>query len=378
MSNFELIPIHATGPAPDGFRRRWRPTVFLALWSFLLLPAAGQGQFAFDEALASTNLAADREALVRDFGSRGVPVHDPSTMIKCKDEYWVFYTGRGVPCYHSKDLIKWVPGPRVFTNAPPWIAQDVPENRGLNYWAPDIAYLNGRYLLYYAASSFGKNTSAIGLATNPTLDPTDPNYHWTDQGMVVRSTIREDYNTIDPAIFKDPDGSLWLAFGSFWSGIRLIQLDPATGKRIRPDSPMEWLAYYDSIEASYIYRHGGYYYLFVDWGMCCRGVNSTYNIRVGRSRKVTGPYLDKDGIDMLVGGGTLFLESNGPFIGPGHAGIYSENGTNWFSCHFYDATRRGASMLAVRTLHWTKDGWPELDGIPGVKAPDPEGNQSTP
>ncbi len=314
----------------------------------------------FDAPPANPDPAA-RESLVRDFGSRNVPVHDPSTIIKCKDQYWVFYTGRGVQSYHSRDLIKWEPGPRVFTNAPSWIAKAVPANRGLSYWAPDIAYVDGRYLLYYAASSFGRNGSAIGLATNPTLDPTDPNYHWTDQGMVVRSTSSDDFNTIDPAIFQDTDGTLWLAFGSFWSGIRQIQLDPKTGLRLAPDSPNRWLAYYDSIEASYIYKHGNYYYLFVNWGLCCHGVDWSYNIRVGRSRKVTGPYLDKDGIDLLVAGGTLFLETTGPFIGPGHAGIYSEGGTNWFSCHFYDGTRNGASMLAIRTLHWTTDGWPELD-----------------
>jgi len=299
---------------------------------------------------------------------RNAFVHDPSTIVKCKDEFWVFTTGRGVPSWHSKDLVNWERGPAVFADAPPWVAEAVPANRFMDYWAPDVACVNGRYLLYYSASSFGKNVSGIGLATSPTLDPDDPAYGWTDQGMVIASAATDDFNTIDPAIFHDKNGSLWLTFGSFWSGIKMIQLDPQTGKRIAPDSPIYSLAHYDSIEASYLYQHNGYYYLFVDWGMCCRGTNSTYSIHVGRSKKVTGPYLDRQGKDMLYGGGTLFLDSTPPYIGPGHAGIIVDNGTNWFSCH-YEAVansggfgwRRGASSLAVMPLRWRTDGWPEVD-----------------
>ena len=298
------------------------------------------------------------------FVIRNVTVHDPSTIVKCKDEFWVFYTGRGVPSWHSKDLVKWERGPSVFTNAPGWVAENVPANRNLDYWAPDVARVGGRYLLYYSASTFGKNTSGIGLASNPTLDPGDPAYHWTDEGLVIKSGPADNYNTIDPAIFQDADGSLWLAFGSFWSGIRMIQLDRDSGKRIAPDSPMLSLAHNDSIEASYIYQREGYYYLFVNWGTCCKGANSTYNIRLGRSRKITGPYVDKDGVNLIDGGGSLFLGTKGPLIGPGHAGIIVDKGTNWFSCHFEaDGTQRRGSVLAIIPLRWNADGWPEL----GVK-----------
>ena len=247
------------------------------------------------------------------------------------------------------------------------MAEAVPANRGMNYWAPDVTYLNGRYLVYYAASSFGKCVSGIGLVTSPTLDPDDPACGWTDQGMVFASTATDDFNAIDPAIFHDANGSLWLTFGSFWSGIKMIQLNPQTGKRIASDSEIYSLAHYDSIEASYLYQHDGYYFLFVNWGMCCRGVNSTYNIRVGRSKTVTGPYLDRAGKDMLYGGGTLFLDSAKPYVGPGHAGIIVDNGTNWFSCH-YEAGgaagvpgQRGGSPLAVMPMRWTADNWPEVD-----------------
>lgn len=318
--------------------------------------------FAQTPTVAASPSAADGDAAwLAQLGSRGVRAHDPSTIAECKDEYWVFCTGRGIPSYHSKDLVTWEPGQHVFTNALSWVAKAVPGSfSDRDFWAPDITHAGDRYLLYFAASRFGKNTSAIGLATNPTLDPDDPHHHWTDQGIVVQSGADDDFNTIDPAVVQDSDGSLWLAFGSFWSGIQLIQLDPKTGKRIAPDSPSYPLAHHDSIEAPYVYRHGGHYYLFVNWGLCCHGTNSTYNIRVGRADKITGPYFDKEGVDMLLGGGSLVLGSIGPFVGPGHAGIVSKGGSDWFSCHFYDATRHGAPTLALLPLHWSADGWPEV------------------
>ncbi len=296
--------------------------------------------------------------------SRGIVTRDPSDIVKCKDQYWVFYTGRGVPSYHSKDLVKWERGPAVFKAPPGWIANIVPENRRMSYWAPDIIKLGDRYLLYYSVSSFGKMTSAIGLATNPTLDPDDPAYHWTDQGVVVRTQEGQKgdaYNAIDPCVFHDSDGSLWLTFGSYWTGIKLIQLDPQTGKRIAPDSKMVSLAYNESIEASYLCRHDNYYYLFVNWGSCCQGTNSTYNIRIGRSKAVTGPYLDKAGVDMLHGGGSQFLpRTNGPLIGPGHAGTLHAQGKNWFTSDFEgDIRMNGRATLAIMPLRWDADGWPE-------------------
>jgi arabinan endo-1,5-alpha-L-arabinosidase len=302
-------------------------------------------------------------------GSRGIRVHDPSAIVKCGDEYWLFYTGPGVASYHSKDLLKWERGPSVFTNAPAWAAQAVPANRWIFYWAPDVIHLGNRYLLYYAVSSFGKNRSAIGLATNPTLDPTNPGFQWTDQGIVVQSTNTDNFNTIDPAVSQDAGGNLWLAFGSFWSGIKLVQLNPDTGKRIATNSPMYSLAFNDSIEASYIQHHDDFYYLFVNWGICCRGVNSTYEIRIGRSKKITGPYLDKDGKDLVVGGGSPFLKTMGPFIGPGQVGILSEGGTNWLSCHFYDGTESGRPTLAILPLRWNASGWPEVEMAPAIIQP---------
>jgi arabinan endo-1,5-alpha-L-arabinosidase len=304
--------------------------------------------------------------------SRGITTRDPSDIVKCKDEYWVFYTGRGVPSYHSKDLVNWERGPAVFQTAPEWIAKIVPANRNMNYWAPDIMKLGDRYLLYYSVSSFGKMTSAIGLATNPTLDPNDPAYHWTDQGVVVRTQDGDGYNAIDPSVFHDRDGSLWLTFGSYWSGIKLIQLDPQTGKRLEPDSKLFSIAHNESIEASYLCRHDDYYYLFVNWGGCCAGPKSTYNIRIGRSKSVTGPFLDKADVDMLHSGGSVFLATtNGPLIGPGHAGILNAQGKDWFTSDFEgDLRMEGRATLAIMPLSWNADGWPAatVNDVKGVRS----------
>jgi arabinan endo-1,5-alpha-L-arabinosidase len=309
-------------------------------------------------AQSNTSAASSGAAPTNTFGSRSVRAHDPSTMIRCGNEYWVFHTGRGILSYRSADLIKWEPGPRVFAEAPDWVSREVPENRNTHFWAPDVIRVNDQYLLYYSVSSFGKNTSAIGLVTSPTLDPAASDFKWTDRGIVVQSFATNDFNAIDPAVTQDAEGKLWLSFGSFWSGIKLIPLDAKTGLR-QPGSAMYALARNDSIEAPFIFHHDGYYYLFVNWGICCRGVNSTYEIRVGRSGKITGPYLDGRGVDMLNEGGDLLLQSQPPFIGPGHPGILVDKTASWFSCHFYDGARRGMPTLSIQPLSWS-NGWPRI------------------
>ena len=309
----------------------------------------------------------DQQEALRQFGNRGIGVHDPSTIVKCNDEYWIFTTGPNTPSFHSHDLLNWVRGPQANATPPAWVSQAVPLNRGNDFSAPDVIKVGDWYLLFFSASSFGKNTSAIGVASNPTLDPMDPAYQWTDGGIVVQSHENDDFNTIDPAAFLDRDGKLWLTFGSFWSGIKLIELEPATGRRIALDSPMYSLAHWNAIEAPYIYQHDGHYYLFVSLGMCCRGVNSTYHTRVGRANKVTGPFLDRDGKDLLLGGGTVVVDTEKPYIGPGHAGIIEKDGKFWFSCHFYDGTTpRGVSRLSIRPLTWSADGWPVVGKIEAV------------
>jgi len=293
-----------------------------------------------------------------------VTAHDPSTIIKCKDKYYLFYTGSGISWKSSTDKIFWSSRGKVFASPPSWTTNAAPGFTG-TFWAPDIFYLNGRYCLYYAVSTFGSQVSGIGLVTNPTLDPADPNYLWTDQGPVITSTNGSPYNTIDPSVTFDASGNPWMSFGSYWNGIYIVQLDPATGLRISSNSPVTRLAFNSSIEASCVFRRGGYYYLLVDWGSCCDGVNSTYNIRIGRSTNITGPYLDKNGVNMVANGGSLFLQGTGKFTGPGHFAVLAENGNQWFSYHYYDAGAYSSSYGAygvadfdLEPLSWTADNWP--------------------
>jgi arabinan endo-1,5-alpha-L-arabinosidase len=304
----------------------------------------------------------DANVLLDRAGRRNARVHDPSTIVRCGDRYYLYATGNGVSCWHSRDLLTWERGPAVFPegSVPAWTRQAVPKNTG-HLWAPDIIKVGKQYLLYYSVSSFGVRTSAIGLAVSPTLDLSDPAYRWTDRGLVVRTDDRSDHNAIDPSVFQDPrSGGLWMAYGSFWSGIKLVQLDPATGLCVSPGVPPRALAWNQTIEAPALYQRGRWYYLFVNWGFCCRGADSTYEIRIGRSERVTGPYRDKQGVDLLRGGGSLFLGSNKPFVGPGHAGVVAVGRSLYLSCHFYDATQRGAPTLAIRRLRFDRDGWPTV------------------
>ncbi|HEU5072135.1 MAG TPA: arabinan endo-1,5-alpha-L-arabinosidase [Verrucomicrobiae bacterium] len=332
---------------------------FACRW-LIVLALAGLAVRANAQSPSFANSGPGAEQARRDAFLR---VHDPSTIVQDSERYWTFCTGNGVRSLWSTNLVDWHFGPPVFTptNLPAWHRQWVPANRG-HFWAPDLIHLRDRWFLYYSVSSWGKNTSAIGLATNATLNPDDPRFGWHDAGMVVRAVPTNDFNTIDPAVSLDADGRPWLAFGSYWSGIKLVELDPQTGLRRAPDSPLYSLASNESIEAAYLYRQGTNYYLFVNWGQCCRGTNSTYEIRVGRSDKITGPYRDRDGLDLLGGGGSLVLGSAGKVVGPGHAGIFTARGTDWFSFHYYDATQRGRATLGIRKLRWDEAGWPVITG----------------
>ncbi len=295
-------------------------------------------------------------------GAVNIRVNDPSMVLPDGQDYYLYSTGVGLRAYRSTDLKDWNPLPTPIPAIPTWVKELIPSHRG-HFWAPDLIHLNNQFLLYCSVSSFGKNTSAIALTTSPSLNPNSPDYNWTDQGTVIQSAPPDDFNAIDPAITLTPDGKLWMAFGSFWSGIKLIELNPATGKRISTDSPIYALAHSDAIEAPHIHHHNGFYYLFVNWGTCCQGINSTYNIRIGRSPTITGPYLDREGKDMLHGGGSLFLSSEGAQIGPGHANVWKATGQLYFSCHFYDGTDQGKSKLTILPLTYDENGWPTLNPL---------------
>ena len=241
-------------------------------------------------------------------------------------------------------------------------------------WAPDISYFNGKYYLYYSVSAFGKNTSAIGLATNTTLNPKDPEFKWQDEGMVIRSIPGRDlWNAIDPNLITDEDGYPWMSFGSFWTGLKLVRLIP---NRTRLADPQEWYtiarrnrdpytqdenAGSAALEAPFIFRKDSMYYLFLSWDYCCRGENSTYKVVVGRSEKVTGPYVDKEDVSLAEGGGSIVIEGDQRWAGVGHNSAYTFDGTDYFVFHAYDSDEGGRSELKIAEMNWDAEGWPVVD-----------------
>ena len=287
-------------------------------------------------------------------------IHDPSTIIKSGGKYWVFGTGDGIACKSSTDLISWTDVRSVYTKTlyPGWINGKVPGFAG-TFWAPECKFLNGKYYLYYSCSTFGSQVSAIGLATNVTLDPTDPTYQWVDQGEVISTTTNSSGpNAIDPALFTDASNNLWLTYGSYFGGIRITQLDATTGKVL--SNATQYTVANGGVEAAYVAYNNGFYYLFVNRGTCCQGAASTYYIQVGRSASPTGPYLDKNGVNLNNNGGTLLLNATGRYIGPGHAGLFTENGVTYFSHHYYDGYDNGYPKLGLARLTWDATGWPTV------------------
>ena len=288
--------------------------------------------------------------------------HDPALVVD-GDDWYVFATGsaRGdgnIQIRRSDDAGRtWTFVDTVFDEKPAWIVEDV---RGVsNLWAPELIEHEGTWYLYYAASTFGSNHSVIALASNSTLDESDPGYEWVDQGPVLASETSDDFNAIDPGVI-DVDGTPWMAFGSFWSGIRMVELEWPSGLLADPSAEPLRLADRGSppnaIEAPYLVQHGDWFYLFVSKDSCCQGLNSTYSMWVGRSQEVTGPYLDRDGVPMLEDGGTLLLETDGDMIGPGGQSVSG----GWLAHHYYDGASAGAPTLAIRALTWDAEGWPVL------------------
>jgi arabinan endo-1,5-alpha-L-arabinosidase len=295
------------------------------------------------------------------------PIHDP-TMIREGDTYYVFATNRFaqklLPMFCATDLRHWKFCGNVFDKVPDWALKEIPTARGI--WAPDISHVRGEYRLYYAVSTFGSNHSVIGLTTNKTLNPNSPDYHWVDQGKVVASTAADNWNAIDPNLAIDENKNMWLAWGSFWGGIKMRRVNPATGKLSDRDSTVYSLASRQplqppAIEAPAIVRQGKYFYLFVSIDMCCKGKESTYKIAVGRSRKITGPYEDKSGKPMMLGGGTVLMEGTSTWRGPGGESLLLDAGANLLVFHAYDGTT-GRPALQISTIVW-EDGWPRVGSL---------------
>jgi arabinan endo-1,5-alpha-L-arabinosidase len=288
--------------------------------------------------------------------------HDPA-LAKDGDTWFVYSTGNGtiangnVQIRSSTDGKNWRYAGEVWDTKPEWLAETVP---GVdNIWAPELYEHDGVWYLYYSASTFGSNRSAIGVATNTTLDPDDPAYEWVDQGEVIASTPLDDFNAIDAGIAVDDDGTPWMAFGSFWSGIRMVELEWPSGMRADDAEPLHLADRQEppnAIEAPYLIERDGDWFLFVSMDSCCQGSDSTYKIAVGRADEVTGPYVDRDGVPLLEGGGTIVLETDDTRVGPGGQSVWGDD----MAFHFYNADLNGQFELAIAPIEWDSEGWPTL------------------
>ncbi|MER6006550.1 arabinan endo-1,5-alpha-L-arabinosidase [Nonomuraea angiospora] len=280
-----------------------------------------------------------------------IGVHDPSVVKRPDGSYLLVHTGDNITIKTSTDRTAWHNAGVVFPGGAPWTTSYTGGSASL--WAPDISYRNGRYYLYYSASTFGSRNSAIFLATSTT----GASGSWANQGMIISTTSSSNYNAIDPNLVVDAQGRWWLSFGSFWTGIKLIQLDPATGKRLGTSiTGLAQRTGTTAIEAPFIFRHGSYYYLWVSFDACCQGASSTYRIMVGRSTGVTGPYVDRNGVAMTSGGGTQVLAGHGSVHGPGHQAVVPDSDAEVLYYHYY--ADNGAPLLGINLLGYDSAGWP--------------------
>lgn len=295
---------------------------------------------------------------------KNVSVHDPVS-IRQDSTYYIFCTGNGIAVWSSVDRLNWKREKPVFAEAPKWAMDAIPGFKGY-IWAPDISLHKGIYYLYYSVSVFGKNTSAIGVATNKTLNPASADFKWVDHGPIIQSYPgKTNWNAIDPNLIANEKGTPYLVFGSFWGGIKMVKLKadrlstadniniPTIASR-KTDSLAEGA---NAIEAPFIFKKDKYYYLFASIDYCCKGPASTYKMIVGRSKSITGPYVDKQGIPMQKGGGTLVLQADSNWYGAGHNAVVTFNKKDYLVFHGYDAHDNGRPKLRIMQLTWNA-GWP--------------------
>lgn len=273
----------------------------------------------------------------------GAPyIHDPSTIAECDGKYYTFGTGGGGLI--SEDGWTWHDGA-------------VRPGGGA---APDVMKIGDRYLVIYGATGGGLgggHNGRILTMWNKTLDPKSPDFKYTEPVEVASSDGMEDNDAIDPSLLLDPTtGRLWVSYGTYFGTIRLIELNPKTGERVKGNKERDIAI---DCEATDLLYRNGWYYMLGTHGTCCDGVNSTYNIVVGRSRKVTGPYIDNVGRDMFHGGGRMVIAAGDRRVGPGHFGrTVIDDGIEVMSCHFEaDFEQGGRSVLGIVPLVWEND-WP--------------------
>ncbi|KAG8761624.1 hypothetical protein FRC14_000008 [Serendipita sp. 396] len=299
-------------------------------------------------ALSSVVIAAYPNPIAMSGAYTGV--HDPSALCQRADGLWfLFSTAVGIAIRTSRDRVSWTNAGVVWPNGASWTSTYTGGNNE-NLWAPDCTFRNGQFYLYYSASTFGSRKSGMFLARSST----GVQGSWTNDGLVYGSTTSSSYNAIDPNLLID--GSKWyLVFGSWSSGIAILDINPSTGKPL--STSLTKLASRSSsvgIEAPVIIKSGSYYYLFTSWDKCCAGLSSTYNIRVGRSTSVKGPYVDQAGVNLTSGGGTLVLATHGSIVGPGGQSVFQTGGVWYLVYHYYTSS---GSNLGINRLTFST-GWP--------------------
>jgi arabinan endo-1,5-alpha-L-arabinosidase len=357
-----LISWNCTGAANQRFQRNGDGSI-TATQSGLCLDVLNHGTANGTRVILWTCTgAANQRWTTGSGGSGGYPdpgqvsgdigVHDPTVVKRPTGGYLVAHTGNGVALKTSTDRVNFRNAGAAFPNGTSWA--NTYTNNGRNLWAPDISYHNGQYYLYYSASTFGSNRSAIFLATSPSGNSGT----WTHRGLVIESRTSDNFNAIDPNLIIDDQGRWWLTFGSFWSGIKLIQLDPGTGLRMGTSLSSIAGRGGGAIEAPFIVKRGQYYYQYVSFDACCRGASSTYRIMVGRSTSVTGPYVDRNGVNMNSGGGTEILAGHGSIHGPGHQAVLADTDGDVLFYHYY--ADNGAALLGINRLTYDSAGWPRV------------------
>ena len=297
-------------------------------------------------------------------------LHDP-VIIRERDTYHVFgsggWWGKPGPSWRiSTDLHNWQDNGSPFEAIPAWAAKAIPGASAM--WAPDIHFVDGLFRLYYSVSTGGSMRSVTGLATSPTVDRANPRYRWTDHGLVVESYAGGSYNVIDANFVVDLNGNHWLAFGSYWTGIKLIALDRQTGKP-KPGTPLHSIAYRPApeggdnpIEGAFIFPRDGWYYLFASYDYCCKKEQSNYYVAVGRSRAITGPYVGRDGRGLMEGYGTAVVAErpwgSTNWRGPGHCGLFHDGTRDLMVYHAYDVAHLSQPTLRIAEVAWDEQGWP--------------------
>lgn len=312
-----------------------------------------------------------------NLASDASPIHDPS-IIKAGDRYFVYSSSALGSFYSSSDLMTWRAEGAVFSELPGWLVDKVPAADHIG--SPDIHFYRGKYVLFYQSHKSNTCLAATGLASNVTLDPSHSDYAWQDHGLILNSTPHfEDvevycgsdeatFNAIDGHFFVDLDEAPYLVFGSTIGGIKAIALDAET---LMPQADAQFytlaerLLWQDDpiIEAPYLMWRDGYYYLFVSHNHCCRGADTRYQVRVGRSQNLTGPYYDRQGRALTDGGGTLLISGDGEYIGTGHADVLEQPGQDWLVHHSKDPGQDYRAYLNIRRINWAGDvgdRWPTL------------------